>query len=562
MQNQKNVYGGISPMLEQMRQQSRSLLIYVLFGIVIAVFIINFGPQSPRSCGGRGGQGAVEGARVKGRLLTQQDYMYGLMMVGAQNIPPQRAKLMRLHETVMDMLIDREIMASEAERTGFRVSDEEVEDFLGESKIIGLGREQKATIFDHDGKFSYENFRKFVQYQMGMTPRSFIEEQRREMLANRMRDSLRAGVAVSPAEVKAEWLRQADQVNVEYLRFPVHRYEAELELRPEEIAKYAAANGPALKQLYDERKAALYEKQPKQRHLRQILVKLEAEPTEADLAAAQKRADGLAARIRKGEAFAKVAKAASDDERSKSRGGDLGWQRVGGTMLDPAVDAKVAAAKDGELVGPLKTPSGFVLAMAEATREGDIDFDAVKLELAESKLREEKSRAQAKGAAEAAVAKSKAAPAKTLQELYPAPEEGQEGSAVAQGTHAEETGLFSRQGTTVPGVGKAPALLKAVFALTDEAPLAGPLEELGSFIVVKLKERKQPDLAEFEKHKVGLIADAAKRKGSLVVLEWALARCREARDAKQIEVNTDLLRYEGGPEGAIRYEPCTPPQMR
>ena len=29
-------------MLEQMRQQSRSLLIYVLFGIVIAVFIINF----------------------------------------------------------------------------------------------------------------------------------------------------------------------------------------------------------------------------------------------------------------------------------------------------------------------------------------------------------------------------------------------------------------------------------------------------------------------------------------------------------------------------------------
>jgi hypothetical protein len=44
-------------------------------------------------------------------------------------------------------------------------------------------------------------------------------------------------------------------------------------------------------------------------------------------------------------------------------------------------------------------------------------------------------------------------------------------------------------------------------------------------------------------------------------MEWALARCREARDAKQIEVNTDLLRYEGGPEGAIQYEPCSPPQM-
>jgi peptidyl-prolyl cis-trans isomerase D len=550
-------------MLEQMRQQSRSLLIYVLFGVIIAVFIINFGPQSPSGCnrGRTAAQVNIEGARVKGHLLTRQDYLYGMMMVGAQNIPPQRAKLMRLHESIMDLLIDREIMASEAELAGFRVSDEEVEDFLGESKLIGLGREQKASIFDDGGKFSYEHFRKFVQYQMGMTPRTFIEEQRREMLANRMRDSLRAGVAVSPSEVKEEWVRQADQVNVEYLRFPSHRYESEIDLRADELAKFAAANDEALKKLYDERKVALYEKQPKQRHLRQILIKLDAEPTETDLATAGKKAEALAALFRKGEPFSKVAKAASEDERSKGRGGDLGWQRVGGTMLDPAVDAKVAAAKDGELVGPVKTASGFVLAISEGTREGTIDFAAAKLELAESKLREEKSRAQAKAEADAALAKIKAAPDKSLKDLYPAPEEDQMPAMLAKGVHAEETGLFSRQGNTVAGIGKAPSLAKAVFALTKEAPVAGPFEEVGSFIVVKLKERKQPDVAEFEKNKVGLIEDAAKRKGSLVVMEWALSRCREARDAKQIEVNTDLLRYEGGPEGAVQYEPCSPPQM-
>jgi len=265
-------------MLDQMRQQSRSLIIYVLFAIIIVVFIINFGPQSPSGCDrGKGGQPNIEGARVMGRLIGQQDYLYGKMMIGAGNFPPQRAKMMRLNESVMDMLIDREIMAAEAERAGFRVSDEEVEDFLGESKIIGLGREQKATIFDDkDGKFSYENFRKFVQFQLGMTPRLFIDQQRREMLANRMRESLRAGVAVSPVEVKEDWLREADQVNVEYMRFPVHRFDAEIELRSDEIAKYGAGNEEALKKLYDERKAALYEKQPKQRRLRQIIVKLGA----------------------------------------------------------------------------------------------------------------------------------------------------------------------------------------------------------------------------------------------------------------------------------------------
>jgi peptidyl-prolyl cis-trans isomerase D len=484
------------------------------------------------------------------------------MMIGAGNFPPQRAKMMRLNESVMDMLIDREIMATEAERAGFRVSDEEVEDFLGESKIIGLGREQKASVFDNkDGKFTYENFRKFVQFQMGMTPRSFIEEQRREMLANRMRDSLRAGVAVSPVEVKEDWVREADQVNVEYMRFPVHRYDAEIELRPDEVAKYAAANEEALKKLYDERKAALYEKQPKQRRLRHILVKLGVEPTETELATAQKKADALAARLAKGEAFAKVAKASSEDERTKSRGGEIGWQRMGANMLDPAVDAKLAAAKDGEVVGPIRTATGFVLAVAEATREGDIAFDTVKLELAESKLREEKSQAQAKSEAEAVLAKMKAQPGKSMKELYPAPEDGDAAAAAkAKGPHAEETGLFSRRGSTVAAIGKAPTLAKAIFALTKEAPFAGPVEELGSYIVVKLKERKEPDMAEFEKHKVGLLEEAARRKGSMVVMEWALARCREARDAKQIEVNTDILRYEGGPEGAIQYEPCSPPQ--
>jgi len=552
-------------MLEQMRQQSRSLLIYVLFGIVIAVFIINFGPQSPGSCDrGQSSLGNLEGARVKGRPLTRQDYMYGLMMVGAQNFPPQRAKMMRLHETVMDMLIDREIMAGEAERAGFRVSDEQVEDLIAESKLIGLGREQRAPVFEQDGVFSHENFRKYVQYHLGMTPRTFIEEQRREMLAKLMRDSLRAGVAISPLEVKAEWMREADQVNVEYLRFPIHHYESELELRPEEIAKYAAANQEALKKLYDEGKAALYEKQPKQRHVRQILVKLAAEPTEADVEAAQKKADALAARIRKGEPFAKVARAASEDEVTRARGGDLGWQRVGGSMLEPAVDAKLAAAKDGEVVGPVKTASGFVLAVAEGTREGTIAFDAVKQELAESRLREDKSRESAEKAAKRALAGIKASPKKSLKELYPAAEESESDAAkpaLLATVHAEETGLFSRRGAIVPGIGRAPILQKAIFALTQEAPVAGPIEELGSFLVVKLKERKEPDVAEFEKNKIALIEDATKRKSGAVALEWSLKRCREARDARQIEVNTDILRYEGGPEGAISYEPCLPPPM-
>ena len=38
-------------------------------------------------------------------------------------------------------------------------------------------------------------------------------------------------------------------------------------------------------------------------------------------------------------------------------------------------------------------------------------------------------------------------------------------------------------------------------------------------------------------------------------MDWARRRCQEAKEAKKIDVNLDLLRYEGGPEGAVAMSP-------
>jgi len=267
----------------------------------------------------------------------------------------------------------------------------------------------------------------------------------------------------------------------------------------------------------------------------------------------------LAVRVRKGESLAKLAKASSDDANSKSKGGDLGWQRKGGTTLGAEVETKVWAAKDGELVGPEKITGGLALVVPEATREGDISFDQARLEIAESELRQERSQALAKTQAEAALAKAKASPDKSLKDLFPAPDNDEKASK-NQSVQAEETGLFARKGSAVAGLGPAPSVAKAAFDLTSEAPLAGPLQELGSFFVVKLKEHQKPDMAEFEKNKARMVEEAAQQKGQLVVMDWARRRCQEAKAAKKIEVNLDLLRYEGG-EGPVAYEPCSPPRF-
>lgn len=558
-------------MLEQMRRSSQSLLIYVLFGILIAVFVINFAPQSMGGCEGTSGRVESDAAKVGNRTLTVQDFNFGYLIVGGGQASPQMARQRRLKETIMDRLIERELLAQEAERLGFRVSDEEVEDQIAEAKFIGLGFdgltfrpfEQQMPVQNKDGKFDYDLFKKFSLYQLGMSPRSFIDEQRREMLAARVRNLLKDGLHVSLDEVKTDFLRRGNQVNVEYVRFPTRRYEAEIEPTAAEIEAHAKANEAKLKELYTQRKF-LYEKAPKERKLRQILVKSDPGASPDGEAAAKKKAEALAARLKKGEAFVAVAKSASEDSATKARGGDLGWKRQGTTSLGAAVETKVWAAKDGEVVGPEKGSDGFYLVVAEGSREGDIPFEKVRLELAEDQLRQEKARARAKADADAGLAKAKGATGKTLKDLFPAPSDKDKdktkvSDAASSAPQAEETGLFIRRGATVEGIGQSNDLAKAIFSLTTEAPFAGPIEVSGSYVIAKLKERKNPDLVEFEKKKLELQRTATMMKGDEVVAEWTLRRCVEAKEANRIGVNRELLRYEQGPEGVVAYEPCTPP---
>jgi peptidyl-prolyl cis-trans isomerase D len=548
-------------MLEQMRRSSQSLLIYVLLGIVIAVFVVNFGPQSAGGCEGQTANMETDAAKVGGTTLTVKDFNYGYMLIGGNQASPQVARRARLRETTMDKLIERELLAQEGERLGFRVSVEEAEDLIAESKMLSLGYEQTMPV-EKDGKFDYDLFRRFSLYQLGMSDRAFIDQQRRELMAARVRHLLRGGVNVSVDEVKTEFLTRGNQVNVEFIRFTTSRYENDVEPTPEEIDAYAKANEAKLKAQYDGKKG-LYEKAPKEKKLRQIVIKLDGGASPDAEAAAKKKADALAARLAKGESFAAVAKAASEDSQTKGRGGDLGWKREGTTALGSAIEKKVWAAKDKEVVGPEKGSDGFYLVVAEGSREGDITFDQVRAELAEDQLRQDKIKARAKADAEAALAKAKGAAAKSLKELFPAPSDKDKdktkiADATADVPQAEETGLFTRQGSLVPVLGPSPELIKTVFGLTTESPFAGPVEVSGSYVVVKLKERKNPDMAEFEKTKVELVRNAGLIKGEEVISEWALRRCTEARDAKRIEVNRELLRYDQGPEGVVAYMPCTP----
>jgi peptidyl-prolyl cis-trans isomerase D len=534
-------------MLEPLRKYSRSWAIYGLFLFLIVVFVISFGPQSRGVSCETTMANDHYAAMVAGDTVSNTDFRYGLLLYRVPEAPVKMAREQRIKEAILDRLIERELLAQQAEKMGYVVTEDQVEDMIGDAKMIGLGELQRAPYMQKEGRFNYDSFKMFAM-KLGMTPKAFVEEERKEMLASHMRDLLRSGVTVSPNEVKADFERKNRQVNLEYVTFAPRRYAAQSTPTEAEVATYLKTGEAKLRAVYAQRKL-VYDKSPKQLKLQELVVK------GAD---ADKKGEALAARAKKGEPFDKLAR---DDAATTS----TAWKGRGATKLPADAEEKLFAGKAGDVVGPLKGNDGAsYIYKIEASREGDLSFEQVKQELAEEQLVQQKAEARAKSDAEAALAKAKAGPEKTLKDLFPPPADDKAeaaGAGDSTAPRAEETGLFSpragRDGVVVEGIGISTPLAKAAFELTPQAPLAGPFQIAGAYVVVRLKQRTDPDPAEWTKKKDELVRDAERHKQVRVVSDWTQARCQELKSAKKIQVNTEVLKYEDS-AAPPPYEPCLP----
>jgi len=116
-----------------------------------------------------------------------------------------------------------------------------------------------------------------------------------------------------------------------------------------------------IKAFYDAHKADFTIDKERLR-LAQILIALPPNPTPAQVAAAQKKAEMIRARAAKGDDFNDLARVYSDDD-SKSNGGELGWFAPGD--INDAVLAGVKPLKPGEVSAPIRTSHGIHLVKLE-----------------------------------------------------------------------------------------------------------------------------------------------------------------------------------------------------
>jgi peptidyl-prolyl cis-trans isomerase SurA len=103
-----------------------------------------------------------------------------------------------------------------------------------------------------------------------------------------------------------------------------------------------------------------------QYHLAHILANLPEGATPDQIAAAQKKIEGIKASLDKGEiAFAAAAVRYSDSPNALE-GGDLGWRSL--DEIPPAFAQAISGLHAGDVIGPIRGPSGFQLLQLVETR--------------------------------------------------------------------------------------------------------------------------------------------------------------------------------------------------
>jgi peptidyl-prolyl cis-trans isomerase D len=551
-------------MLQAMRRNSRHAIIYVLFGILIAAFVISFGPGSRGF--GYSGVSSAYAAKVAGSTVSEQDFHFAYVALGGTQYPPQVARERRLKEFVMDRLIERELFATEAQRLGYDVSNKEAEDQIYAGKMIVMGVPRRVDSYVYkDGKFDYDRFKMVSQNQLGVTVQHFIEIQKREMLADKVREALRVSSKVSPDEVKEEFESRGLQVNLEYGRFPERRYEETIgDATPAEIDAYVKAHQAELKKQYDER-AFLYKNLEKQVRLRHIVLDAPKDLPQDQAEAARTRLTNALTKIKAGTPFAQLARDLSSDDRTKGRGGEMGWRKKGFTGFGDAVEKKIFAAKAGDLVGPERTERGFELVEVEGFREGDVPLADAEKEMAADEVR--KAKAKEKAHAEAQAVMDRLKKGEKLEAILPRevsdPNETAEERQIkalmkkpSDPVHLQETGLFSRRGEMIQDIGISKELSKRAFELKT-GEVAGPFDAGSAWVVVRVKEHRDPDLADFEKRKSEIIREYERTKWAELVDNWSKQKCAEVRDEGRIKVNGEVLEYEVGGKSTVAYQPCS-----
>ncbi|MBW2457280.1 MAG: peptidylprolyl isomerase, partial [Deltaproteobacteria bacterium] len=349
---------------------------FVLAAVVaiIMVFVIQFRPGTNVEVSG-GPRCAFE---ISGDCVPHSDFVAAYRLA-APNLEPEVLKQWRMREIVVQGLMERWLLVEDAKRLGLTVSDDDITRHLvkGLARFsLPAAREEDVTfrlaratggqiapppqgparrMRVHDpktGKFDYDKYKRWVARMSNKTLADFREFQRAEQIAAQMRALIRTRVRVSEKEAFAKFARANERAVVDYLKLERAYYrDYVIDRSDEAVAKWGKEHAEEVDEAWKARKESYL---PECRKARHILVRVDAASPNEDEAKkdARDKAAALRKRIAGGDAFAEVAREASQDQNTAADGGKLGCFAAG-KLSKPntakSVDDAVFALEEGQL---------------------------------------------------------------------------------------------------------------------------------------------------------------------------------------------------------------------
>jgi parvulin-like peptidyl-prolyl isomerase len=324
-----------------MRHQDSTCAVKAFAALSLCLALASCQKSAPSQTNTASGLPAIV-ASVNGRPIQTKLYeMYlknGQEALGLDLTSEEgRRKLEQLKEGIVSELIDRALIAQEAERRGLQIAPDKLADA------------ERKTVAQFGGEQKYDDYLK--QHQL--TREEYREVIKTELYGAMMREELSKGINVTDAEVKAYYdqhrndqdMQQPERVTASHILIA-----ARPNLIRQEIEKEKNLSGDAL-----------------------------AKAVREEMERRRQRAEELRRKAAGGADFAALARELSDDPASRERGGDLGsFTR---DSHPRAFDDAAFALKPGAVSSVVQTDFGFhviklfsheqarPLTLAEATPE-------------------------------------------------------------------------------------------------------------------------------------------------------------------------------------------------
>ncbi len=220
-----------------------------------------------------------------------------------QDVPPASV----LDQQVLERLIVENLQLQIGERSGIRITDEELNQAIGTiAQRNNMTVDQFRQALAHDG-LSYEDAR---------------EQVRREMIISRVRQRR-----------VAERIQVTDQEVKNFLKSPMGAMQ--------QSDEYRLAN---------------------------ILIPTPDRASSEDIQAAGKKAVDIYNQLQQGADFAKLAIAHSSSDNALE-GGDMGWRKA--AQLPPPFDEELSRMNAGDVTKPVRIPTGFIILKVNEKRGGN-----------------------------------------------------------------------------------------------------------------------------------------------------------------------------------------------